>query len=72
MSFYLSIQWKTRLVDFHSNISMETIFINTENSKTNEPHEFVFNFCLLDPRISNENVADQNLSLYCTWKNRRQ
>ena len=23
---------------------METIFMNTENSKTNEPHKFVLNF----------------------------
>ena len=26
-----------------TNISMETIFINTKNSKTNEPHQFVLN-----------------------------
>ena len=25
-----------------SNISMEAIYMNTKNSKTNEPHKFVF------------------------------
>ena len=33
---------------------METIFINTENSKTNEPHKFVLNSSQrLDLRNSN-------------------
>ena len=38
MNPYQSIQQKTRLV--MSNISMETMFMTTENSKTNEPHKF--------------------------------
>ena len=32
---------KTRLKNYCPNISMETISMNTENSKTNEPHKFV-------------------------------
>ena len=33
---------------------METIFMNTENSKTNEPHKFVLNLSQrLDLRSSN-------------------
>ena len=32
-----------RLGDYCSNISMETIFMNTENTKTSEPHKFVLN-----------------------------
>ena len=46
--------------------------MNTENSKTNEPHKFVFN---LPQRFylssSNKYVALQNLSFYYTWKNIR-
>ena len=49
---------------------METIFMNTENSKTNEPQRFrlslVDKLNLKDP---NENMTLANLSLYYTWKN---
>ena len=51
---------------------MGTIFMNTENSKTNEPHKFVFNLSQrLDLTSSNKHVALQNLSIYYTWKNIR-
>ena len=51
---------------------MEKIFMNTENSKTNEPHKFVFNLSQkLDLRRSNKHVALQNLSIYYMWKNVR-
>ena len=51
---------------------METIFMNTENSKTSESHKFVLNLSQrLDLRSSNKNVALQNLSIYYTWKNVR-
>ena len=44
---------------------METIFMNTENSKTNEPFKFSLNLSQrLDLRSSNKHVALQNLSLY--------
>ena len=33
-----------KLVDYCPNISMETLFMNTENSKTSEPHRSVLNF----------------------------
>ena len=49
---------------------METIFMNTENSKTNEPHRFKLN--LTDKRNlknPNKNMALANLSIYYTWKN---
>ena len=37
---------------------METIFMNTENSKMNEPHKFVLNLSKrLDLRSSNKHVA---------------
>ena len=49
---------------------METIFINMESNKTNEPHKFVLNLSeRLDLRISNKFVAFQKLSVYWTWKN---
>ena len=34
---------KTKLVNYCPNINMEAIFMNTKNSKTSEPHKFVFN-----------------------------
>ena len=51
---------------------METIFMNKENSKTNEPHKFVLNLSpRLDLRSSNKHVNLQNLPIYYTWKNVR-
>ena len=51
---------------------MAKIFMNMENSKTNEPHKFVLNLPRrLDLRRSNKHVALQNLSIYHTWKNIR-
>ena len=42
---------------------METIFMNTEKSKTNEPHKCALNFSQrLDLRSSDKNVGPQNLS----------
>ena len=44
---------------------MVTIFINTENSKTNEPHKFVLDLRRrLDLNSSNKHVALQSLSIY--------
>ena len=46
---------------------METIFMNTENSKTNEPYKFVLNLSKrLDLGSLNKHVALQNLSIYYT------
>ena len=51
---------------------METIFMNTENSKTNEPHKFVLNLSQrLDLKRSNKDVTLKNLSIYYMWKNIR-
>ena len=49
---------------------MGTIFVNTENSKTNEPHRF--RLSLADKRNlkkPNKNIALGNLGIYCTRKN---
>ena len=49
---------------------MDTIFMNTENIKTNEPHKFVLNLSQrLDLRSWNKYVALQNLSIRYTWEN---
>ena len=49
---------------------METIFMNSKNSKTDEKHRFVLN---LSERINLKNpqkqIALSNLSIYYTWKN---
>ena len=51
---------------------MEAIFMNTENSKMNEPHKFVLNLSQrLNLKSSNKLVALQSLSIYYTWKNIR-
>ena len=46
---------------------METFFMNTKNSKTNEPNRFKYD--LIDKLGSNKNMALGNLSIYYTWKN---
>ena len=49
---------------------METIFMNTENSKTNEPHRFRLSLAdKLNLKNPNKNMALANLSIYYTWKN---
>ena len=51
---------------------MEAIFMNTENSKTNEPQKFILNMSQkLDLRSSNKHVTLQNLSICYTWKSIR-
>ena len=49
---------------------METIFMNTENSKTNKSH--MFRLILsgkLDVKNRYKNIASANLSIDYTWKN---
>ena len=49
---------------------MEAIFINTLNSKTNEPNKFVYQYAdKLNLKNPNKNMALANLSIYYTWKN---
>ena len=49
---------------------METIFMNTENSKTNEPHRFKLDLTdKLNLKNPNKSMALANLSIYYTWKN---
>ena len=50
---------------------METIFLNTGNSKTNESNKFTYQFTdklnLKTP--NNKNIGLVNFSIYYTWKN---
>ena len=49
---------------------METFFMNTKNSKTNESYKFKYDLIdKLDLRNPNKNMALANLSIYYTWKN---
>ena len=49
---------------------METIFMNTLNSKKNESNRFIYQFTdKLNLKNPNKNIALVNLSIYYTWKN---
>ena len=49
---------------------METIFMNTENSTTSEPHRFKLDLIdKLNLKNQKKNMALANLRIYCTWKN---
>ena len=51
-------------------IIMETIFMNTENSKTNAPHSFRLDLTdKLNLKNPKKNIDLVNLSIYYTWKN---
>ena len=48
---------------------METFFMNSKNSKTNEPYKFKYDLIdKLDLKNPNKNMALANLSIYYTWK----
>ena len=48
---------------------MDTIFMNSENSRTSEYHVLVLKLTdKLDLRRGKKTVALSNLSIYCTWK----
>ena len=49
---------------------MKTIFMNTENSKTNESHKFRLTLAdKLNLKDLNKNAALANSSIYYTWNN---
>ena len=51
---------------------MDTIFINSENSKTPKPHVLTLKLTnILDLRLGEKVIALSNLSIYYTWKNRK-
>ena len=49
---------------------MDTIFMNSENSKTSEPHVVILNFTdKIDCRRGEKSISLSNLSRCYTWKN---
>ena len=51
-------------------IKTETFFMNSKNSKTNEPNRFVYDLIdKLDLKNPNKNMVLASLSIYYTWKN---
>ena len=49
---------------------MDTIFMNSENSKTSAPHRLLLNLSdKINLKRSEKYVALSNLSIYNTWKN---
>ena len=49
---------------------MDTIFMNSENSKTSESHVSILKFTdKLDLRRGQKTIASANLSIYYPWKN---
>ena len=49
---------------------MKAIFMNTENSKTNEPNKLKLGLAdKLNLKNPNKNMTLANLSIYYTWKN---
>ena len=49
---------------------MDTIFMNSENSKTSRPHVLKLKLTSkLDLRLGEKVIALSNLSIYYTWRN---
>ena len=52
---------------------METVFVNSKNSKTSEPYRFRLNLTdklnLKDPKKKKKKMVLTNLSIYYSWKN---
>ena len=49
---------------------MNTIFMNSENSKISDHHRLLLNLSdKINLKRSDKYTALSNLSLYCTWKN---
>ena len=54
----------------HSIIKVDTIFMNSENSKASEPHILILKLTdKLDLRRAKKIIALSNFSIYYTWKN---
>ena len=48
---------------------MDTIFVNSKNNETSEPHVLILKLTdKLDLRIGEKIIALSNLSIYYTWK----
>ena len=57
----------TKKVKVECYLKMDTIFMNTLNSKTNESNKFIYQFTdKLNLKNPNKNIALANLSIYYT------
>ena len=51
---------------------MDTIFMNSENSRTSKPHSLILTLTdKLDLRLGKKVIALSSLSIYYTWKNKK-
>ena len=51
---------------------MDTIFINSENSKKSKPDVLILKLTSkLDLRLGEKVIALSNLSIYYTWRNKK-
>ena len=51
-------------------IKMDSILMNSENSKSSKPHLLILKLTnKIDLRIGEKIIALSNLSIYYTWKN---
>ena len=51
-------------------MKIDTIFMNSENSKTSKPQVLILNLTVkIGLRRSEKNIALSNLSVYYTWEN---
>ena len=51
-------------------MKMNTIFMNSKNSKTSDPHKLLLNLTdKINSERSDKYVALSNSSMYYTWKN---
>ena len=49
---------------------MDTVFMNSKNSKTSDPHRLLFNLSeRLNLETSDKYITLSNLGIYYTWKN---
>ena len=58
------------LAQVNTNIKMNTIFMNPENSKMPKPHILILKLAnKLDLRLGEKIIALSNISIYYTWEN---
>ena len=68
-SLYQSKQIPSNTIKSGVNIKMNTVFINSENSKTSNSHILASKLTnKLDLRIGEKTIALSNLSIYYTWR----
>ena len=69
-SLYQSKEVNKKVYNNSAIMKIDTIFINSENSKTSEPYTLTPKLTdKLDLRRGEKNIALLNLSIYYTWKN---